>query len=92
MRTFSDIGTAHHTTRIMTGLAMALKATALGRWWPLRRVTLYNLLLRALQLLMFLTSCSPPRLLIAHRLQRVITAQGLGHQSTERAASKNNGD
>ncbi|WP_448871046.1 MotA/TolQ/ExbB proton channel family protein [Desulfobulbus propionicus] len=56
MRTFSDIGTADiNTTRIMTGLAMALKATALGLVVAIPAVTLYNLLLRRCNVLMFLT-------------------------------------
>ena len=47
MLTFSDIGAAgFDTTKIMTGLALALKATALGLLVAIPAVTLYNLLLR----------------------------------------------
>jgi biopolymer transport protein ExbB len=53
MLTFSDIGTAgFDTTKIMTGLALALKATALGLLVAIPAVTLYNLLLRRCKVLL----------------------------------------
>jgi biopolymer transport protein ExbB len=53
MLTFYDIGTAgFDTTKIMQGLALALKATALGLLVAIPAVTLYNLLLRRCKVLM----------------------------------------
>ena len=53
MLTFADIGTAgFDTTKIMTGLALALKATALGLLVAIPAVTLYNLLLRRCKVLL----------------------------------------
>ena len=53
MLTFYDIGTAgFDTTQIMTGLALALKATALGLLVAIPAVTLYNLLLRKCKVLL----------------------------------------
>ena len=53
MLTFSDIGTSgFDTTKIMTGLALALKATALGLLVAIPAVTLYNLLLRRCKVLL----------------------------------------
>ena len=53
MLTFYDIGTAgFDTTKIMTGLALALKATALGLIVAIPAVTLYNLLLRRCKVLL----------------------------------------
>ena len=53
MLTFYDIGTAgFDTTKIMQGLALALKATALGLLVAIPAVTLYNLLLRRCKVLL----------------------------------------
>ncbi|MGD9948499.1 MAG: TonB-system energizer ExbB [Desulfobulbus sp.] len=53
MLTFYDIGTGgFDTTKIMTGLALALKATALGLVVAIPAVTLYNLLLRRCKVLL----------------------------------------
>ena len=53
MLTFYDIGTAgFDTTKIMQGLALALKATALGLLVAIPAVTLYNLLLRKCKVLL----------------------------------------
>lgn len=53
MLTFYDIGTAgFDTSKIMTGLALALKATALGLLVAIPAVTLYNLLLRKCKVLL----------------------------------------
>ena len=53
MLTFYDIGAAgFDTTKIMTGLALALKATALGLLVAIPAVTLYNLLLRRCKVLL----------------------------------------
>ncbi|WP_028318614.1 TonB-system energizer ExbB [Desulfobulbus elongatus] len=53
MLTFYDIGAAgFDTTKIMTGLALALKATALGLLVAIPAVTLYNLLLRKCKVLL----------------------------------------
>ncbi len=53
MLTFYDIGTiGFDTTKIMTGLALALKATALGLLVAIPAVTLYNLLLRKCKVLL----------------------------------------
>lgn len=53
MLTFYDIGTGgFDNTRIMTGLALALKATALGLLVAIPAVTLYNLLLRRCKVLL----------------------------------------
>ena len=53
MLTFYDIGAAgFETTKIMTGLALALKATALGLLVAIPAVTLYNLLLRRCKVLL----------------------------------------
>jgi len=53
MLTFYDIGTGgFDTTKIMTGLALALKATALGLLVAIPAVTLYNLLLRRCKVLL----------------------------------------
>ena len=53
MLTFYDIGTAgFDTAKIMTGLALALKATALGLLVAIPAVTLYNLLLRRCKVLL----------------------------------------
>jgi biopolymer transport protein ExbB len=53
MLTFSDIGTSgFDTIKIMTGLALALKATALGLLVAIPAVTLYNLLLRRCKVLL----------------------------------------
>jgi biopolymer transport protein ExbB len=53
MLTFYDMGTAgFDTTKIMTGLALALKATALGLLVAIPAVTLYNLLLRKCKVLL----------------------------------------
>ncbi|ADW17659.1 outer membrane transport energization protein ExbB [Desulfobulbus propionicus DSM 2032] len=53
MLTFHDIGAAgFDTTKIMTGLALALKATALGLLVAIPAVTLYNLLLRRCKVLL----------------------------------------
>jgi len=53
MLTFYDIGTSgFDTTKIMTGLALALKATALGLLVAIPAVTLYNLLLRRCKVLL----------------------------------------
>jgi len=53
MLTFYDIGTAgFDTTRIMTGLALALKATALGLLVAIPAITFYNLLLRRCKVLL----------------------------------------
>jgi biopolymer transport protein ExbB len=54
MLTFYNIGTSgFNTTQIMTGLALALKATALGLLVAIPAVTLYNLLLRRCKVLLF---------------------------------------
>ena len=53
MLTFYDIGTSgFDTTQIMTGLALALKATALGLLVAIPAVTFYNLLLRRCKVLL----------------------------------------
>jgi biopolymer transport protein ExbB len=53
MLTFYDIGSAgFDTTRIMAGLALALKATALGLLVAIPAVTFYNLLLRRCKVLL----------------------------------------
>lgn len=53
MLTFYDIGAAgFDTTKIMTGLALALKATALGLLVAIPAVTSYNLLLRKCKVLL----------------------------------------
>jgi len=53
MLTFYNIGAAgFDTTQIMTGLALALKATALGLLVAIPAVTLYNLLLRKCKVLL----------------------------------------
>ncbi|MDR2549770.1 MAG: TonB-system energizer ExbB [Desulfobulbus sp.] len=53
MLTFYDIGaTGFDTTKIMTGLALALKATALGLLVAIPAVTFYNLLLRRCKVLL----------------------------------------
>lgn len=53
MLTFYDIGTGgFDTTKIMTGLAMALKATAMGLLVAIPAVTFYNLLLRRCKVLL----------------------------------------
>jgi biopolymer transport protein ExbB len=53
MLTFYDIGAAgFDTTKIMTGLALALKATAMGLLVAIPGVTLYNLLLRRCKVLL----------------------------------------
>ena len=53
MLTFYNIGAAgFDTAKIMTGLAMALKATALGLLVAIPAVTLYNLLLRRCKVLL----------------------------------------
>ncbi len=53
MLTFYNIGTSgFDTTKIMTGLALALKATALGLLVAIPAVTLYNLLLRRCKVLL----------------------------------------
>jgi biopolymer transport protein ExbB len=53
MLTFYDIGAGgFDTTKIMTGLALALKATALGLLVAIPAVTLYNLLLRRCKVLL----------------------------------------
>jgi biopolymer transport protein ExbB len=53
MLTFYNIGAAgFDTTKIMTGLALALKATALGLLVAIPAVTLYNLLLRKCKVLL----------------------------------------
>lgn len=53
MLTFYDLGAAgFDTTKIMTGLALALKATALGLLVAIPAVTLYNLLLRRCKVLL----------------------------------------
>ncbi|MDX9835501.1 MAG: TonB-system energizer ExbB [Desulfobulbus sp.] len=53
MLTFATIGeTGFDTARIMRGLSMALKATALGLLVAIPAVTLYNLLLRRCKVLL----------------------------------------
>ena len=53
MLTFYSIGdSGFDTTRIMRGLALALKATALGLLVAIPAVTLYNLLLRRCKVLL----------------------------------------
>lgn len=53
MLTFYDIGSGgFDTTKIMTGLALALKATATGLLVAIPAVTLYNLLLRSCKVLL----------------------------------------
>ncbi len=53
MLTFYDIGaTGFDTAKIMTGLALALKATAMGLLVAIPGVTLYNLLLRKCKVLL----------------------------------------
>lgn len=53
MLTFYDIGSVgFDTTKIMTGLALALKATAMGLLVAIPGVTLYNLLLRKCKVLL----------------------------------------
>ena len=53
MLTFATIGeTGFDTGRIMRGLSMALKATALGLLVAIPAVTLYNLLLRRCKVLL----------------------------------------
>lgn len=53
MLTFYTIGdSGFDTTRIMKGLALALKATALGLLVAIPAVTLYNLLLRKCKVLL----------------------------------------
>ncbi len=53
MLTFYSIGdNGFDTTRIMKGLALALKATALGLLVAIPAVTLYNLLLRRCKVLL----------------------------------------
>ncbi len=53
MLTFYDIGAAgFDTSKIMSGLAMALKATALGLLVAIPAVTFYNLLLRRCKVLL----------------------------------------
>jgi len=53
MLTFYSIGeTGFDTTRIMKGLALALKATALGLLVAIPAVSLYNLLLRKCKVLL----------------------------------------
>ncbi|MDA8139971.1 MAG: TonB-system energizer ExbB [Desulfobacteraceae bacterium] len=53
MLTFYDIGAVgFDTTKIMTGLALALKATAMGLLVAIPGVTLYNLLLRKCKVLL----------------------------------------
>ncbi len=53
MLTFYDIGAAgFDTAKIMTGLALALKATAMGLLVAIPGVTLYNLLLRRCKVLL----------------------------------------
>lgn len=53
MLTFADIGTTgFDTARIMSGLALALKATAVGLLVAIPAITLYNLLLRRCKVLL----------------------------------------
>ncbi len=53
MLTFYDIGSVgFDTTKIMQGLALALKATALGLLVAIPAVTIYNLLLRRAKVLL----------------------------------------
>jgi len=53
MLTFYDIGAVgFDTTKIMTGLALALKATAFGLLVAIPAVTLYNFLLRRCKVLL----------------------------------------